>query len=42
MRDITEHRYQTLSMEDVYNSAIIDYPQMKDKLQNILKNEKEE
>ncbi len=42
MRDITAHRYQTLRMEDVYNSAIIDYPQMKDKLQNILKNEKEE
>ena len=42
MRDITAHRYQTLRMEDVYNSAIIDFPQMKEQLKTILKNEKEE
>ena len=42
MRDITAHRYQTLRMEDVYNSAIIDFPQMKEQLKSILDNEKED
>ena len=42
MRDITAHRYQTLRMEDVYNSAIIDFPQMKEQLKSILENEKED
>ena len=41
MRDITAHRYQTLRMEDVYNSAIIDFPQMKEQLKSILENEED-
>ena len=36
MRDITAHRYQTLRMEDVYSSAKIDFPQIKQQLLNIL------
>ena len=41
MRDITAHRYQTLRMEDVYNSAKVDFPQIKNQLQGILNNETE-
>ena len=36
MRDIAAHRYQTLRMEDVYNSARIDFPDIKAKVQAIL------
>ena len=42
MRDITAHRYQTLRMEDVYNSANIDFPRMKEQLLTILREEGEE
>lgn len=38
MRDITAHRYQTLRMEDVYSSAKIDFPQIKQQLLRILDN----
>jgi uncharacterized protein with HEPN domain len=39
MRDITAHRYQTLRMEDVYLTAIQDFPAIKKKLENILEEE---
>ena len=39
MRDITAHRYQTLRMEDVYNSAKIDFPKIREQLQAILDRE---
>ena len=37
MRDITAHRYQTLRMEDVYNTIHDEYPVLKTKLETILK-----
>lgn len=37
MRDITAHRYQTLRMEDVYNTVRDEYPVLKSKLEEILK-----
>ena len=39
MRDITAHKYQTLRMPDVYNSAKIDLPAIKEMLQKILNEE---
>ena len=36
MRDITAHKYQTLRMEDVYNTVQIDLPVLKNQLQGIL------
>ena len=36
MRDIAAHRYQTLRMEDVYNTATADLPYLKEQLQKIL------
>ncbi len=39
MRDITAHRYQTLRMEDVYNTIHDEYPQLKKQLENILEKE---
>lgn len=36
MRDITAHRYQTLKMEDVYNTVKTDYPELIKKLKDIL------
>ena len=36
MRDITAHRYQTLRMEDVYNTAVTEFPQIKIQLEQIL------
>lgn len=41
MRDITAHKYQTLRMEDVYNSAKEDLPSLKSQIQVILMNETE-
>lgn len=37
MRDITAHRYQTLRMNDVYNTVHDDYPVLKEKLLGIIK-----
>lgn len=37
MRDLTAHKYQTLRMEDVYNTAKIDFPELKAALQQVLK-----
>ena len=40
MRDITAHKYQTLRMEDVYNTIKSDFPVLKEQIENILPNEK--
>ena len=32
MRDITAHRYQTLRMDDVYNTVKVEYPNLRDQL----------
>lgn len=39
MRDMTAHKYQTLRMEDVYNTAVKDIPDFRNQLEMIL-NEK--
>ncbi len=36
MRDITAHRYQTLRMEDVYNTVCDEYPKLMNELKKIL------
>lgn len=36
MRDITAHKYQTLRMEDVYNTATTDLPELKQQLITII------
>ena len=36
IRDVTAHRYQTLRMEDVYNTVHDEYPILIKKLQNII------
>lgn len=36
MRDITAHKYQTLRMEDVYNTVQQDFPELKIQLEHIL------
>ena len=41
MRDITAHRYQTLRMEDVFNTVHDEYPTLVAKLEEILKEENE-
>ena len=40
MRDITAHKYQTLRMEDVYNTIKSDFPALKEQIEDILQNEK--
>jgi uncharacterized protein with HEPN domain len=37
MRDIAAHKYQTLRMEDVYNTATSDFPALLGQLKDILK-----
>ena len=37
MRDIAAHKYQTLRMEDVYNTVTMDFPELKGMLLSILK-----
>ena len=37
MRDVTAHRYQTLRMEDVYNTVHDEYPELRNVLSEILK-----
>jgi uncharacterized protein with HEPN domain len=37
MRDIAAHKYQTLRMEDVYNTATSDFPALLSQLKDILK-----
>lgn len=36
MRDLTAHKYQTLRMEDVYQTATNDFPELREALQKIL------
>ena len=36
MRDIAAHKYQTLRMEDVYNTVIMDFPDLKASITVIL------
>ena len=36
MRDIAAHKYQTLRMEDVYNTVIMDFPELKEMILNII------
>lgn len=37
MRDIAAHKYQTLRMEDVYNTVRIDFPVLKKQLEELIK-----
>ena len=39
MRDIAAHRYQTLRMEDVFNTVKYEYPDLINQLEKILTNE---
>lgn len=41
-RDIAAHKYESLSMGDVYKVIIEDYPSLKNSIDNILKNEIDE
>ena len=36
-RDIAAHKYQTLRMEDVYETAVTDFPDLQQKITRILK-----
>ena len=38
MRDIAAHKYQTLRMEDVYNTVMIDLPYLRMQLRDIIDN----
>lgn len=40
MRDITAHKYQTLRMEDVYNTIQQEFPVLKHQLEDILTQQK--
>ena len=39
MRDVAAHKYQTLRMEDVYNTAKADFPILKQQLSDVLESE---
>ena len=36
MRDLTAHKYQTLKMEDVYDTVKTDFPELKVELEKVL------
>lgn len=36
MRDLTAHKYQTLRMEDVYDTVKTDFPELKKELEKVL------
>lgn len=36
MRDLTAHKYQTLRMEDVYTTAKVDFPALRQELERVL------
>lgn len=38
-RDVVAHKYETLDMEDVYNTIKIDFPELKMQIVNILESE---
>jgi uncharacterized protein with HEPN domain len=42
MRDIAAHKYQTLRMEDVYNTTMEDFPDLLKQLEDILIENKDE
>lgn len=42
MRDIAAHKYQTLRMEDVYNTVTIDFPDLKKQIKEIIDSEEEQ
>ena len=37
MRDVTAHKYQTLRMEDVWHTVIIEIPKLKKQLESLIK-----
>ena len=39
MRDIAAHKYQTLRMEDVYNTVTMDFPNLSEQIISILESE---
>ncbi len=39
-RDIAAHKYQTLRMDDVYNTVVNDFPKLSKDLKNIIETEK--
>ena len=39
MRDVAAHKYQTLRMEDVYQTAIVDFPMLKELLKKVIETE---
>ena len=39
LRDVAAHKYQTLRMDDVFNTAKEDFPVLKNQLESILKSE---
>ncbi|MBO6229128.1 MAG: DUF86 domain-containing protein [Ruminiclostridium sp.] len=41
LRDIAAHKYQTLRMEDIYNTVTMDLPDLKEKIISILNNDNE-
>ncbi|MBR5088682.1 MAG: DUF86 domain-containing protein [Ruminiclostridium sp.] len=41
LRDIAAHKYQTLRMEDIYNTATMDLPDLKEKINSILNEDNE-
>ena len=41
LRAIAAHKYQTLRMEDIYNTATMDLPDLKEKIISILNNDNE-
>ena len=38
-RDVAAHKYQTLRMEDVYETILTDFPALRDEIRNILNHE---
>lgn len=40
-RDIAAHKYQTLKMEDVFQTVMVDFPELKTNLDKIMKDEQE-
>lgn len=38
MRDMTAHKYQTLRMENIYNTVHVDFPILREQLNKLLKN----
>lgn len=41
MRDIAAHKYQTLRMEDVYNTVTLDFESLQTNIQQLLSDESE-